>query len=103
MRSIRYNEKGKYFTPVVTKMPISASIQTDNCLVRGLIHIRQGERVKDELNLDETFLAVTDAVIYDQQGKIVRECEFISINRSHIVWLIPDDDFLEEAGSGESE
>lgn len=100
MSSIRYDEKGKFFTQVVTKTPISASIQTDQHQIHGHIHIRVGERVKDELNRAETFLAVTEAVIYDQQGNVVRECDFVSINRKHIVWLIPDDDILEEASAG---
>ena len=58
-----YDEKGKLFTNVVNKRSMAATLQTTTHLIRGFIHIRQDERVKDELDRDELFLAVTDAVV----------------------------------------
>jgi uncharacterized protein YcfJ len=43
-----FEEKGKIFTQVVTKKPINVTIQTTNQLIRGKIHIRPEDRVKDE-------------------------------------------------------
>ena len=47
--TIEYDEKGKFYTEVVSKIPTAVVIQTTTHLVRGLVHVRQGERLKDEL------------------------------------------------------
>ena len=87
--TIEYDEKGKFFTDVVTKFPISAVIQTTTHLVRGLVHIRQGERLKGELERDEQFLAVTRATIHDAGNNMMFEAPFLAIQRSQIVWVLP--------------
>lgn len=89
--TIEYDEKGKFFTDVVTKFPTSAIIQTTTHLVRGLVHIRQGERIKGELERDEQFLAVTRATIHDATDKILFNAPFLAIQRSQIVWVLPAD------------
>jgi hypothetical protein len=91
MSSVYYDEKGKFFTPVVSKEEVPAMIQTLTHRLHGTIHVRQGERVKDELNRDEPFLAVTNVEIYNTRGEVLYRCQFMPINRSHIIWLIPDD------------
>ena len=48
--TIRYDDKGKYFTDVVTKDAIRADIQTLTHRVKGDVHVRIGERIKDELD-----------------------------------------------------
>lgn len=83
------DEKGKFYTPVISKNSIWAKIQTVTHLVEGYIHVRPDDRVKDELDRSETFLAVTNARLYDPSGKIYETIDFISINRSQIVWLMP--------------
>jgi len=87
--SIEYDDKGKFYTEVVTKQPVSAVIQTTTHQVRGLIHVRQGERIKNELERDERFLAITSAVIYDADGKAIFEAPFLAIQRAQIVWALP--------------
>lgn len=90
--TIEYDDKGKFFTDVVKKIPITAVIQTTTHLVRGLIHIRQGERLKNELERDEKFLAVTHATIHGEDNAIIFTSPFMALQRSQIVWLMPVDD-----------
>ena len=86
-----YDEKGKIFTQVVNKRPVQVTIQTIQTLIRGTIHVRQDSRVKDELNQDERFLAVTDAVVYNQQEQELYKTSFLVINVNHIIWAIPEE------------
>ncbi|NPV78186.1 MAG: hypothetical protein HPY59_17655 [Anaerolineae bacterium] len=87
-----FEEKGKIFTDVITKQPVEALIQTTQHLIRGFIHIRPQERLKDEINQSETFLAVTSARILDNKGNILYRSNFVAINRGHIIWLLPIQD-----------
>jgi hypothetical protein len=88
--SIEYDEKGKFFTNVVTKIPVHATVQTTIQLIQGNVYVRKGERLKDELDRDEIFLAMTDAVVLDQDGKTLFESPFLAIHRAQIVWVRPD-------------
>jgi hypothetical protein len=87
--TIEYNEKGKVFTNIVSKLPVAAIVQTATHLIHGNIHIRQGERVKDELDRDELFLAVTEAQVLGPEGQVLYEAPFLAVRRNQIVWLIP--------------
>jgi hypothetical protein len=87
--TIEYDEKGKFYTNVVTKLPLASVIQTTTHLIRGFIHIRQGERLKNELETDEMFLAVTDAVVLDAGDKALFNAPFMAIQRAQIVWIFP--------------
>jgi hypothetical protein len=95
-----FEEKGKIYTEIVTKAPIEVLIQTSQQLIRGMVHIRPQDRLKEELDKQEIFLAITDAVVVDENGIEKYQTNFIAINRSHIIWIIPISD-LKEAGSSE--
>lgn len=84
-----YDEKGKIFTDVVRKHPLPALVQTVTHQIRGNVHVRPGERVKDELDRNELFLAVTDAEVFDATGAVVYRVPFIAVRREQIVWVIP--------------
>jgi len=90
--NIRYDDKGKFFTDVITKDAVPSIIQTLVSRIQGNMHVRINERVKDELNRGEQFLAVTNAKIFNLQGEKVREAEFILINRDHVIWVVPDEE-----------
>jgi len=94
--SMEYDEKGKFFTNVVTKIPVRATIQTTMQLIRGNVHVRKGERLKDELDRDETFLAVTDASVLDVNGKTLFEASFLAVQRAQIIWVRPDQEEPED-------
>jgi hypothetical protein len=87
--AITYDDKGKYFTEVVSKVGIMATVQTVTQRIEGLIHVRLNERISDELERDDAFLPVTAAKIFDANGRLQDECEFMSVRRSQIVWIVP--------------
>ena len=88
--TIEYDDKGKIFTDIVSKVAVQATIQTTTHLVRGNIHVRRDQRIKDELDLDESFLAVTEANVLGPDGQIIFHAPFLAIKRSHIIWVIPE-------------
>jgi hypothetical protein len=45
--SLRFDEKGKFFTEIVSKEAVEVIIQTPTNQLRGNIHIRPGERLRD--------------------------------------------------------
>ena len=89
--SIEYDEKGKFYTDVVSKIPIPSIVQTTTHLIRGYVHIRQGERLKDELENNEKFTAITDVTVSDMNGNVVFSGPFLAVRRDQIVWVMPVD------------
>jgi len=90
--TIEYDEKGKFYTDVVTKISVPAVVQTTTHLIRGRVHVRQGERLKDELENNEHFTAITDAVVHDKEGNVVFRGPFLVVRRDQIVWVMPVDE-----------
>jgi hypothetical protein len=96
--TFEYDEKGKYFTEVVQKIAVPALVQTATHLIRGQIHVRPDERIKNELDRDEPFLAMTNASILDPEGRELYHAGFLAVGRNQIVWAMPD----EESDPGEN-
>ncbi|HSK67550.1 MAG TPA: hypothetical protein VK888_11500 [Anaerolineales bacterium] len=94
--TIEYDEKGKRFTDIVTKKPVYATVQTTTHLMRGHIHVRREQRIKDELDLDEKFLAITDVQVLSADGQVLFQAPFLAIHRDHIVWVVPEQQKSEE-------
>ena len=94
--TIEYDEKGKIFTDIVSKIPIFATIQTTTHLLRGRIHVRRDQRVIDELDLNENFLPITDVSVMGPNGETLFEAPFLALQRAHIVWVFPDQKTDEE-------
>jgi hypothetical protein len=88
----QFEEKGKIFTNVISKTPLQVTIQTITHRIHGELYVRPGERLKDELNTSEEFLAVTNATIYDAESRELYRCGFLTLSLRQIVWLIPDDE-----------
>jgi hypothetical protein len=86
----QFDDKGKLFTNVVAKKPIKVRLQVATHLILGTVYIRPENRLKDEINQPETFLAVTDAQLFNDKGEIVYTCKFIVVNRNQILWMAPD-------------
>lgn len=97
--SIEYDEKGKFYTDIITKIPVSVVIQTSVHLLRGFIHVRQGERLKNELERDELFLAVTEASVIGADEKVLFSVPFMAVKRSQIIWVMPMDEKPEEGNA----
>jgi hypothetical protein len=89
----QYDEKGKIFTQVIPKEPVLVTIQTSRNIIQGTMHVRQGARIKDELNGQEKFLAVTGAVVFNDLKEEIQRCDFMVVNVEHVVWLIPDEGY----------
>ncbi len=90
--AIEYDEKGKFFTDIIQKIAVHAMVQTTSQLIHGNIHVREGERLKDELDRDELFLAMTDAGILGVDGQVQFVAPFLAVRRSQIVWVLPDEE-----------
>ncbi len=90
--SLEFNEKGKYFTDIISKAAVPAIIQTTKHRIEGFIHIRMDGRLKDELDRNEVFLAVTNARVLTEDGSVLYEADFLSVARLQIVWVIPTED-----------
>ena len=89
--SVQYDDKGKFYTDVVTKIPLTVAIQTATHIVKGYVHLRQGDRLKNELEREEKFLAVTNAQVYTMDEKLLFTSPFIALHRSHIIWVAPEE------------
>jgi hypothetical protein len=87
--STHYDEKGKFFTDIISKKVVPVKLQTSSHYIEGNVHIRHGERLKDELNHSEPFLAVTDCVIFKESGTELYRLDFIAVNRANIIWISP--------------
>jgi uncharacterized protein DUF6812 len=97
--SYEYDEKGKIFTDHVSKIAIYATIQTTTHQMRGRIHVRRDQRIIDELDLDENFLAITDVSVLGTEGQVLFQTPFLALRRTHIVWVVPEQNSGEERES----
>jgi hypothetical protein len=61
----QFEEKGKIFTPKITKDQREVIIQTTTQKIRGFFHVQMDLRLLDELNESNHFLALTDVEILD--------------------------------------
>ncbi|MEN8240840.1 MAG: hypothetical protein ABFS17_02875 [Chloroflexota bacterium] len=87
--TIHYDEKGKFYTDIISKKSVPAIIQTTNDRVEGMVHIRRGERLSDELERETKFLAVTEARIFNAENIPTYSSSFLSVAKDNIVWIFP--------------
>jgi len=97
--TIEYDDKGKIFTDVVSKIAVYATVQTTTHLLRGYIHIRRDQRIKDELDGNETFLALTDVTVLNKDGHALFQAPFMAVHRVHIIWVLPEQNKSEQGNS----
>ena len=94
--SFDYDDKGKIFTDVVSKIAVYATIQTTMHMLRGRIHVRRDQRMIDELDIKDNFIAITDVTVVGPDGQTLFQAPFLAVNRSHIVWVMPEQKSGEE-------
>jgi len=92
MKRVTYT--GKVFTQVISKHPLRTIIQTIDGQIEGRVHVHPDHRLSDEMNLEDPFLAVTEARISRPEGSFT--ASFLAVNKKHIIWIIPADEV--EAG-----
>ena len=97
--TFEYDEKGKIFTDIVTKIAIPAMIQTTTHMIRGRVHVRRDQRIKDELDINESFIALTDVSVLGPDGQTLFQTPFLAVRRSHIIWVMPEQNQDEEGTS----
>lgn len=85
-----FDEKGKIFTDIVSKVSIYVTVQTTMQMIRGRMHVRRDQRVKDELDRNEKFLALTDVQVLGPDGQALFQSPFLAVKREHIVWVMPE-------------
>lgn len=85
----KFDEKGKIFTVIVNKEPVHVIIQTTLNRIEGKIYVRPDERIKDEMDHPEPFLAVTNVHIFSLEGQLIAEGPFIAVNRNQVIWVLP--------------
>lgn len=88
--TIEFDDRGKIFTDIVSKTAIDATIQTTMHMLRGRIHVRRDQRIIDELDVNENFIAITDVTVLGADGQTLFQAPFLAVRRSHIVWVIPE-------------
>lgn len=88
--TIEYDEKGKIFTDIVSKVSILVTVQTTTHMMRGHMHVRRDQRVKDELDHDEKFLALTDVHVQGPDGQTLFHAPFLAVRRDQIIWVMPE-------------
>ena len=94
--SFDYDDKGKIFTDVVSKIAVYATIQTTTHMLRGRIHVRRDQRIIDELDVNENFIALTEVTVLSSDGQPLFQSPFLAVHRSHIVWVLPEQKSGEE-------
>ncbi|MDD5466788.1 MAG: hypothetical protein PHS96_03185 [Anaerolineales bacterium] len=95
--SLHFDEKGKYYTQVISKRMMSVLIQTRREFIRGEVHVRTDYRLKDELNEQEQFIAITNATVYDSNQVELYRTKFLALNRGQIVWVIPEEEIVTQS------
>jgi hypothetical protein len=92
--TIEFDDNGKFYTDIVSKTPIPVMIQTITHKIHGNIHVSRDHRLKDELDLPEKFIAITDATIYLPDGQILYQTQFLAVLRDEIIWVLPDSEMV---------
>lgn len=67
------------------------TILTGNHRIRGYIDVLPGARVTDFVVEAKSFIAVTDAEVFEPElgGRLVMAAPFIDVNRQHIQVIAP--------------
>ncbi len=86
----RIDPKGKVFTTHVTKRSLAVILSLGNSIIHGKVYLMADNRLKDELNNGEQFIAVTDAQVYQLgSDSPAYESSALIINKEQIDWIFP--------------
>ena len=88
--NLRVDAKGKYYTTHVSKLGVDVTARVRDSIVHGTVHLAPDNRLKDELNAEETFLAVTNAQVWEVNGaQALYKSQVLMINKDQIAWIFP--------------
>lgn len=86
----RVDAKGKYYTTHVSKRNVPVIARVPGGVVHGMAYLTLDNRLKDELNTGETFLALTDVQVFDESAeRLLYESDVLLVNKRHLIWIIP--------------
>ena len=86
----RVDAKGKYYTTHVSKQSVDVTARVQDSIVQGTVHLAPDNRLKDEMNGSESFLAVTNAQVWELDGKQpLYSTAVLMINKDKIAWIFP--------------
>lgn len=89
---LQIDDKGKYFTERINKRGLLVTLSVRGNRVQGTVHLAPDHRLKDEMNNDEQFIALTDAKLWDSTAmQIFRETNLIIVNKTQVDWIYPDE------------
>lgn len=101
MKDLRIDEKGKVFTSHVSKRSVRIVAGTLTNIFHGLVHLMMENRLKDEMNNGERFIAITSVQVYSlDEKKELYTAPLIVLNKEQVVWMMPqgDDDAISTPG-----
>ena len=87
-----HNGQNKNIARRVHKIAVPCLVALNGQTIQGQVHVRQDARIKDELDSAPHFLAITDARIYDAEGRLLYETDFVAVNKEHVLWVLPQQD-----------
>jgi len=58
--------------------------------IKGEIELVPGARVTDYMVESKSFIAVTDAEVWDLEGRRIMVVPFLNVSRDHVVVVAPD-------------
>lgn len=86
----RVDEKGKVYTTRMSKEPLRVRIRVFDQVIEGTVHLHEDNRLKDELNQERGFIAVTGAKVFSvEDSRELYRSEFLVLNNDHILWAMP--------------
>ena len=101
MIDYRLDQKGKYYTTHINKRAAQVIALAQGTLIAGSMHLLLDNRVKDELNSGERFIAITSAEVRElTTDKLLYQTETLILNKDQIVWLFPIEERSEAAAPG---
>jgi hypothetical protein len=81
---------------LVRKTPVPVVVRTNHHFIIGNFFIRPAIRLIDEFINGERFIALTDATVFDVNGRLCYRTKFITISREHVEWVIPKGEMEEK-------
>jgi hypothetical protein len=92
-----FDDKGKIFTDVVQKAPVQVTLQLSTQRLHGTLHIHSENRLKEEMNDPEPFLALTQVDVFNFSGsELLFSTNFLAVNKKQIIWIVADTDLKQE-------
>jgi hypothetical protein len=86
----RVDAKGKFYTPRVTKSSVPIIARVADTIIKGKMNLMPDNRLKDELDSDEAFVAITEAEVLDAHTeRVLFRVEVVIVNKQSIAWIFP--------------